>query len=528
MASFTLIEKGSSKYGDASKVQPLYIAPLVAFTSVVPKITAKHKNALQAAAAVQLPVSWDIRKNGTVKNGQKGIHPLVLNQGKCGSCWAHAIAGVSSDLLALNHGVAETVSVTSVMINTGENDEDVGSNVAPSIWPRSFQGNPVNMGCGGGDPRMGVVSLAGGGLPLVFDSCNDYTWYDVTCNGTSMPVSANASTSKFNQAAASFLTGSPDGSIPTSNYGTQACYYKGKHSIITIDPNSLLYQRGMEGLLDGRIRNMKHFNSGTYSPAQKAIMNHLHTKGSVIGCYAVLSDFIAGKPGNLQQSTHQYKSPQLQANPHMSWKKLANGEYVYIENNNTASYAGNHAVVIVGYNVSTLNGVKIPYWIVRNSWSERWNDDGYFNIAMFPVNVFSQFSYEWQNYDQSLLPNGALETPPGAGTSGIYVTFELKDVEAKTDLPVLPGWGDTKKGKNPPLKNCPNDNSLIGNKSQWIAYHQSDNVKSFENPNSGSKKPVPAGGSSSDGQIQEFLSKNWMYFLTGFAIFIVAIILFTR
>ena len=124
-----------------------------------------------------------------------------------------------------------------------------------------------------------------------------------------------------------------------------------------------------------------------------------------------------------------------------------------------ASYAGNHAVVIVGYNVSTLNGVKIPYWIVRNSWSERWNDDGYFNIAMFPVNVFSQFSYEWQNYDQSLLPNGALETPPGAGTSGIYVTFELKDVESKTDLPVLPGWGNSKKGKNPPLKNCPNDNS---------------------------------------------------------------------
>ena len=64
MASFTLIEKGSSKYGDTSKVRPLYIAPLVAFTSVVPKITAKHKNALQAAAAVQLPVSWDIRKNG--------------------------------------------------------------------------------------------------------------------------------------------------------------------------------------------------------------------------------------------------------------------------------------------------------------------------------------------------------------------------------------------------------------------------------------------------------------------------------
>ena len=92
MASFTLIETSSSKYGEGKDARPIYIAALNAFTAAVPKKTLEHTKMLQAAAVTQLPPSWDIRSQGTTNplNGGKGIRPLVLNQGKCGSCWAHA------------------------------------------------------------------------------------------------------------------------------------------------------------------------------------------------------------------------------------------------------------------------------------------------------------------------------------------------------------------------------------------------------------------------------------------------------
>jgi C1A family cysteine protease len=49
--------------------------------------------------------------------------------------------------------------------------------------------------------------------------------------------------------------------------------------------------------------------------------------------------------------------------------------------------AGGHAVVIVGYNDSER------YWLIKNSWSSNWGEDGYFRIAYGECNIPMQACY---------------------------------------------------------------------------------------------------------------------------------------
>eukprot|EP00756_Hemistasia_phaeocysticola_P040542 Hpha_TRINITY_DN16868_c3_g14::TRINITY_DN16868_c3_g14_i1::g.152768::m.152768 len=44
-------------------------------------------------------------------------------------------------------------------------------------------------------------------------------------------------------------------------------------------------------------------------------------------------------------------------------------------------YAGDHAVVIIGFGVDSTNGVDQKYWIVKNAWGLEWGEGGYIRIA---------------------------------------------------------------------------------------------------------------------------------------------------
>ena len=52
------------------------------------------------------------------------------------------------------------------------------------------------------------------------------------------------------------------------------------------------------------------------------------------------------------------------------------GDYASaVYRNVTGSYLGEHAIKIIGWDV-TDDGVE--YWLIANSWDERWGEKGYF------------------------------------------------------------------------------------------------------------------------------------------------------
>lgn len=129
-----------------------------------------------------------------------------------------------------------------------------------------------------------------------------------------------------------------------------------------------------------------------------AIKTELVHKGPVVGTYAVWADFIGGT-GNKGSKAWNYM-----------WKPT-NGIYingVYDDELNGLweggsglqqqlkaqgkwkgwgeTQVGGHAVVIVGWDHDVIeiggNKVDVEYWIVKNSWSDKWNQDGYFKYAI--------------------------------------------------------------------------------------------------------------------------------------------------
>jgi len=70
----------------------------------------------------------------------------------------------------------------------------------------------------------------------------------------------------------------------------------------------------------------------------------------------------------------------LQDGPLCGWMKVFSDFSYYqsgiYEPTASATYEGDHGIVIVGYDVDG------DYWICKNSWGTNWGEDGYFNIKM--------------------------------------------------------------------------------------------------------------------------------------------------
>lgn len=102
-----------------------------------------------------------------------------------------------------------------------------------------------------------------------------------------------------------------------------------------------------------RYRATNYFYIGGYYGAcnEQLMLANLVQKGPIAVSFEVTNDFLAYKKGIYHK--------------------------VYVEDGFNPWEITNHVVSIVGYGVE--NGVK--YWTVKNSWGEKWGEEGYFRIV---------------------------------------------------------------------------------------------------------------------------------------------------
>ena len=204
----------------------------------------------------------------------------VLNQARCGSCWAFAAAESISDRMCINNVTSGFLQLSPLDLTTCDG---------------------LCSGCQGGAPSLAWLYAQDSGL--VTNACYPY----LKSNGGPIPTCAPA-----DQPCLNFVQ---------TPQCTQKCSNGQSWS------------------------SSKHKIQSYYGvPGEQAMIAELSTKGPFEVTMTVYADFVHYKSGVYQHTTGQA--------------------------------LGGHAIKVIGY--GTENGT--PYWMIQNSWTTTWGDDGYFKI----------------------------------------------------------------------------------------------------------------------------------------------------
>lgn len=283
-----------------------------------------------------------------------------FNQGLCGSCWAVAAATCLSDVFVVSKTVKSNPEISPTYI---------------------LSCNPQGQ-CNGGDPSVVVDDLENNGVAT--DSCMDYTWCSKTaCGGDA--------TRHFDERSANSFIPPCKCNKPSEQYlkyfasNAQAiCIPPKKEDFTDLERSNIdYYLKGMYGLTGSDYADLSTIS---YKDIQSLIKNHIYNFGPVIGGFHVFRNFFKGR----------YNKTNGIYIESVSYEGVPGVNYSSPE----ASWAGSHAVVIVGWGVDKIEDEQVEYWIVRNSWGENWGNNGYFKMGMYGnepgkkyQNRFSQFEY---------------------------------------------------------------------------------------------------------------------------------------
>ncbi len=416
--SLTLYPPVSTKYGVSySHEAPITIAPL---TLTVPigatKITDKNlSNMLQAVAAQDLSPP---RQKFDIREDLPGPLTIVRNQGNCGSCWAFSSATAMGDC------------VTKQQLKSKKSKPKDSIRISPASF-LNLTGMKWANGCQGGNPLNAAVYMKNNNVPLVTDSCSDYSWYLVP-----------------------YINQTPENECDSCNQIMQQYQRIGGVGTDMGPPCLVKPEKGEHWQF--RIKEYVTMEDGngnfTFTPSQPDELSSMVTNiptslknrhmmqqfllkhGSFPVGISLFAGFMPGG-GNFQNPRITSKLKGADAN--ISWVKKSGDMKVnvYVQDMQyDQEIVGGHAVTVVGWDnseavhnralanldkcfgpgqgkiisktVSNTIGKnqKFPlgwYWIIRNSWGTVWpsgqnTGGGYFGLAMYPINLLSQWTRPYQ------------------------------------------------------------------------------------------------------------------------------------
>jgi C1A family cysteine protease len=265
-----------------------------------------------------------------------------VDQGMCGSCWAIAAATCLSDVYVVSRRIPN-----------------------PKISPSYILSCMPQQQCNGGNPYEAIQEMAVKGA----HSCITDSW-----NKPTLPLS------ELNK------------NIPVCECEPSPKYFPIDTQIICIPPQLKELPSDEAEIVHSYLNNL-YGTTGTeqtvnlsavpYQDVQRIIKNHLFHHGPVLGGFHVFKNFLKG---DFRETNDIYvESAVYQGVNGISYEDTEK------------DWVGSHAVVIVGWGSDMVNEHMVSYWVVRNSWGERWGHNGVCKIAMYGTTPFqnkiSQFEY---------------------------------------------------------------------------------------------------------------------------------------
>jgi hypothetical protein len=347
----------------------------------------------------------------------------IKNQFSCGNCWAMAATSVLTDRFIIQKEYDEDIKIELEPVTA---TQCVGVPYARDASGRILY--KTDDGCGGGLPEQAGLYFEQNGLPLTGDKCKQW---------------------------AEFCTGKGD-----------RCKVPNCKNVIDICDNRPIFKAKKGSTVSLTVM-------GENGPlTEKTIQNIKRDllDGPVVACFYVPTDFMAG--GVEDYVWRATNGIYIRGNYN---KDLDDREKVYpglkesLEVQNDSKGVGQwgvllgsgqqhaaHAVCIVGWGRGNAGPGRdnVPYWIVRNSWGERWGEQGYCRVA------FGNYVDPKTNTKPNqIMRFDVPEYTPGEGLFGGCLSFD-PDLET--------GIGEARSEDQ--IKNLKRDNNLNSGKGVLSTY----------------------------------------------------------